>query len=228
MATTRDDLDPSTGPERRFAPPQIALAVLGLLLLLLLVWFFFLRPSDDVAEVATPTTPAPATTPEEEEDEGAAPGRRSPVETFEVFAPKDPFDPLISASAATGGATAGATTTTTDGTTTGGTTTTDGTTTDGTTTGGTTDGTGTTTTTTTTGGGDDGEDVGGHRVRVIDVYRDGGENRAQIQVDGTVYTVDEGERFAQNFQLMSTSGQCATMLYGDDEFTLCEGEEILK
>jgi hypothetical protein len=63
---------------------------------------------------------------------------------------------------------------------------------------------------------------------VVDVYNEGGNARAQVQVDGTVYTVDEGERFADNFQLMSTSGQCATMLYGDDEFTLCEGEEILK
>jgi hypothetical protein len=47
-------------------------------------------------------------------------------------------------------------------------------------------------------------------------------------VDGTVYTVDEGEQFAESFQLLSINGECATMLYGDDQFTLCEGEEILK
>jgi hypothetical protein len=61
---------------------------------------------------------------------------------------------------------------------------------------------------------------------VVDVRARGG--RAQIQVDGTVYTVDEGETFADNFQLVDASGECATMLFGDDEFTLCEGEEILK
>lgn len=220
MATTPEDFETAPAAERTLAPAQIALAVGAIVLLLLLLWFFFLRPDEDAAETVTPAAPAPVVTPEEEEEE-EAPSRRTPVETFEVFAPKDPFDPLISAAAAAGG---GAT----DGTiTTDGTTTTDSTTTnDGTTTA---DGTGTTTTTTTTGGdGGDSEDVGGHRVRVIDVFRDGGRGRAQVQVDGTVYTVDEGERFAQNFQLLSTSGQCATILFGDDEFTLCEGEEILK
>lgn len=218
MATTPQDLDSGTPVEGRFAPAQIALAVLGVLLLLLLIWFFFLRADDTATETATPVVPAPAAT--EDEAEESLPPRKSPVETFEVFAPKDPFDPLISA--ATGGGT---------GTTTGatGTSTTDGTTTTSTTDGTTTDGTGTTTTTTTTsGGGDGGEDVGGHRVRVIDVFRSNGGGRAQIQVDGTVYTVDEGERFADNFELLSTSGSCATILFGDDQFTLCEGEEILK
>lgn len=204
------------GSERRggaLAPAQIALAVLGVILLLGLVWFLFLRSDDADVETSAPApAPAPSVTPEEPVE----PAGGGPVETFEVFAPKDPFDPLISASAAGGGgagAQTGGTTTTTGGTTTT-----------------TTDGTGTTTTTTTTGGGggDGSGTVGGHRVRVVDVYVEGGEGRAQVQVDGTVYTVDEGERFAQNFQLTSTSGQCATMLFGDDEFTLCEGEEILK
>lgn len=225
MSTAPDSFDRTESePASRFGPPQILAAVLGILLLLILVWFFLLRGDDDVDETAAPAAPAPATTPVDEEEEEAGAPRRRPVETFEVFAPKDPFDPLISASAASGGggtttADGGGTTTTTDGTTT---------TTDGT--GTTTDGTGTTTTTTSgsSGGGDGGSNVGGHRVRVIDVFQEDGEGRAQVQVDGTVYTVDEGERFAQNFQLLSTSGQCATMLYGDDEFTLCEGEEILK
>ena len=216
-------------PRGGLAGAQIALAVLGVLLLLVLVWFFLLRGDGDEAETVT-ADPAPVTeeTPEPaDEDPADGPGRDAPVETFEVFAPKDPFDPLISPSTGGGAATTtgdGATTITADGTTTTG----DGT---GTTT---TDGTGTTTTTTTTsgsgsnGGSGGGSNVDGHRVRVIDVYREGGRSRAQVQVDGTVYTVDEGERFADNFQLMSTSGRCATMLYGDDEFTLCEGEEILK
>jgi hypothetical protein len=43
-----------------------------------------------------------------------------------------------------------------------------------------------------------------------------------------VYTAQEGETFADSFQLVSASGRCATMLFGDDQFTLCEGEEILK
>ncbi len=221
MATSPDDL----GPERRFNPATALAIVAGVLVLLFLVWFMFLRADDAEVESVAPA-PAPAVTPEPEETV-EPPKKNGPVETFEVFAPKDPFDPLISAAAAEG--TTGAATGPTDGT--AGTTTDDGTTTgNGTTTTG--DGTGTTTTTTTTGngngGGGDGDTVGGHRVRVIDVFARGGSRRAQVQVDGTVYTVDEGERFAHNFQLLSTSGQCATMLFGDDEFTLCEGEEILK
>lgn len=226
MGTPPEALPPSEEPRAGLAPAQIALAVGGVLLLLLLVWFFFLR--GDAEEVETPAAPVEVTDEDEtdeepaEVDEGGG-NKNGPVETFEVFAPKDPFDPLISASAGTGGDSTGGGTTLGDGSTT--TTTGDGT---GTTTT-TDDGTGTTTTTTTTsGGGGGGQNVGGHRVRVIDVYQEGGTGRAQVQVDGTVYTVDEGERFAGSFRLMSTSGRCASMLYGDDQFTLCEGEEILK
>ena len=43
-----------------------------------------------------------------------------------------------------------------------------------------------------------------------------------------MHTVAEGEVFAENFKFLSVSGECATMLFGDDQFTLCEGEEILK
>ena len=223
MATSPDAVP---GDDRRsVAPGQIAMIVGGLLLLLLLVWFFLLAGDD---EVETPAAPAPVTdeAPEEEvtEDEAPDSGGDGPVETFEVFAPKDPFDPLVSASAGDGGAADGGTTTG-DGTTAGDGTTTNG---DGTTTTTTDDGTGTTTTTTSGGGNGGGRDVQGHRVQVIDVYQQEGAGRAQVQVDGTVYTVDEGERFAGNFQLMSASGRCASMLYGDDQFTLCEGEEILK
>lgn len=217
MVTSGDRFEDAPGG-RRPTPVQLALIAAAVLLLLLLLWVFVLGGDDDVVEETAAPPPAPAaSTPAEEEVE--SPGRSAPVETFEVFAPKDPFDPLISA--ATGGGGAGATTgQTTDGTA--------GTTADGTATTTTTTADGSTTTTTTSGSGGGGEEVGGHRVRVVDVFVQGGDRRAQVQVDGTVYTVDEGERFAENFQLVSTSGQCATMLFGDDEFTLCEGEEILK
>ena len=217
MATSPERLETS-GPagDRTRSPAVLALAVAGLLLLLLIVWFFFLRSPDEPESVATaPTAEAPVDA-EEEEEVAPAPSKQDPVETFEVFAPKDPFDPLISQAAAGGGdpGTAGGTVAGADGTTTA-----------------TPAGDGTTTTTTTTqgGGGSRSDEIGGHRVRVVDVFSGGGgERRAQIQVDGTVYTVNEGERFASNFQLLDTSGACATMLFGDDEFTLCEGEEVLK
>ena len=214
MATDPDIVDAAyNAPERRLSPAQVGLVAVGLLVLLVLVWFLFVRSSDEPEDAAV--APAPVTEEAPEEEVAEPPTKRDPVETFEVFAPKDPFDPLVSASAGSpGGASAGtaaapgATTITTaaDGT--------------------------TTTTVTTSGSGaganGGGEEVGGHRVRVIDVFREGSGRRAQVQVDGTVYTVDEGETFAANFQLLSASARCATMLFGDDEFTLCEGEEILK
>ncbi len=216
MATSRDAL----GPERRRTPVRVLLIVAGILLLLFLVWFMFLRADDAEVEVVAPA-PAPAAEAPEPQETVSPVKKDDPVETFEVFAPKDPFDPLISAAAAGGGATGGVAGATAGGGTGAGTTTTTG-----------ANGTTTTTTTTTGSSGDGGrggaQDVQGRRVRVIDVFSGRNGARAQVQVDGTVYTVDEGERFAENFQLLSASGQCATMLYGDDEFTLCEGEEILK
>jgi hypothetical protein len=191
--------------------------VAGVLLLLFLVWFIFLRADDAGVDAVAPVpAPAPAEETPEPEDTVSAPKKNGPVETFEVFAPKDPFDPLISAATAGGeaGAASGQTGATGEGTTQ------------------TPGGDGPTTTTITGpgdgGGGSSGETIGGRRVRVVDVFAGRNGRRVQVQVDGTVYTVDEGDRFAQNFQLLSTSGQCATMLFGDDEFTLCEGEEILK
>ncbi len=217
----------ATPPEiqetRNVNTAQIALAAGGVLLLLVVVWFVFLRGGgeDDVLETApapppTESDPLVPTTPGGGDGPG---GGKGPVETFEVFAPKDPFKPLVSpvAQEGTGTPPAGGVDADGDGQIDPGTGTTDPGTGTGT---GTGDGDGT-----GTGGG---ESVGGHRVSLVDVFRGEHGPRAQVQVDGTVYTVDEGERFAENFQLLSINGECATMLYGDDQFTLCEGEEILK
>ena len=202
MATRTDDLDARTG----VSGAQVALVVVGLVVLLLVLWLVFLRGGDDPTVTTSPVVPA--ATPEPEVTEEAPKDRRKrPVETFEVFAPKDPFRPLISAAAATGGTTAGAPAT------------------------GTTEpGVGQRSGGSDISGGQEGggESVGGHRVRLIDTFRRNGEAHARVQVDGTVYTVAEGERFADNFELLSVSGECASMLFGDDQFSLCEGEEILK
>jgi hypothetical protein len=40
-------------------------------------------------------------------------------------------------------------------------------------------------------------------------------------VNTQVYTVEEGEHFHQNYELISISGHCATFDYGDSPFTLC-------
>lgn len=70
--------------------------------------------------------------------------------------------------------------------------------------------------------------TGGQRVALLDIFTDAGVTKAQVRVGSTVFTVTVGEVFAENFKLVSVSGNCGTFLHGDDKFTLCEGEEVIK
>jgi hypothetical protein len=44
---------------------------------------------------------------------------------------------------------------------------------------------------------------------------------AQVTVNSNLYTVTVGQRFAQNFELVSVSGSCANFLHVEESFTLC-------
>lgn len=70
--------------------------------------------------------------------------------------------------------------------------------------------------------------VGGQRVALLDVYAKDGKTFAQTKVGDTVYTTPVGSVFATNYKVLSASGSCGSFLYGDEAFTLCEGQEILK
>jgi hypothetical protein len=71
--------------------------------------------------------------------------------------------------------------------------------------------------------------AGGQEVELLDVVVDDqGTTRAQVKVGTTVSTVAAGETFASTYKLLSIQGACATMLNGDDNFTLCKGEQALK
>ena len=74
---------------------------------------------------------------------------------------------------------------------------------------------------TTPGGGSSHTTRDGKTVVLIDTFRRGGAEQAQVQVTGSTYTVGEGDRFAGSFQMRSISGNCATIDYGDEGFTLC-------
>ena len=54
-----------------------------------------------------------------------------------------------------------------------------------------------------------------------DIVSSGGQKKAQVEVDGIVYTVAPGDQFADNFQLTSITGSCGDFLFGDQPFTLC-------
>jgi hypothetical protein len=165
---------------------------------------------------ATTTTTSPA---------GAPAG----PETFEVFNGKNPFQPpsgLPTGATTTGGTTTGGTST--GGTTTGGTAT-SGTATSGTaTSGGTsTSGTATSGTATTTTGSN--EPRRAQRVALLDVFVNNGQREANVRVNDTVYQdLEPGDAFATSYKVVLLQDKCGTFLFGDSQFRLCEGEEVLK
>lgn len=63
--------------------------------------------------------------------------------------------------------------------------------------------------------------VGGHNVSLINISGD----NVQVSVDGDIHTVQPGDSFEGNFELVSVSGGCANFLFGDQSFTLCEAGE---
>ncbi len=66
--------------------------------------------------------------------------------------------------------------------------------------------------------------VSGHTVVLLDVFRRAGRDMAQVEVDGTVYTVAEGQTFAEDFRLVSAAGSCARISFQGAPFTLCVSE----
>ena len=67
--------------------------------------------------------------------------------------------------------------------------------------------------------------IGGHTVTLIDIFHKNGVKYAQVSVDGTVYTVKQGQTFAGNFKLVDPAGGCATFLFGDQQFQLCQNPQ---
>jgi hypothetical protein len=149
--------------------------VAGLAILVAIVWFLFLR--DDGARNLGATLPADVPMSVEEPMQVAQtdPGKAH-TETFEVFAPKDPFKALVSNEE-------------------------------------------------TDEGKDDAASGDGHEVAVDSVSADG---QVVVNVDGTDYRPSVGEVFAESFQLVSVEERCTALLYGDEQFTLCEGQQITK
>jgi hypothetical protein len=71
--------------------------------------------------------------------------------------------------------------------------------------------------------------VGSTTVTLVDVYTgEDGVRRAAIEVDDTGYDAAKGETFADSFQLLELADACATILYDDSRFTLCEGDAVRK
>ena len=144
------------------------------------VWFVFLRGGESPRSIHLPGPGEISSAPAAEGATLEAKAGKAPVETFKVFAPKDPFDPLVETKSAPaadglkGGPQAP--------------------------------------------GGSPGSALGGHSVELVEVV---GTTSLRVSVDGTEYTVGLGETFADSFKVVSISPTCASVLYGDEQFTLC-------
>ena len=161
-------------------------------------------------EVPIPTTRPPSQT----ASPTTSPTGTPTVPPAPVFTGRDPFSapPGFNVTSTGGSTTSG---TTTSGTTTTTTSTTTGTGTSTSTSGGTTP--------PTQPGNGASTNVAGHQVVLLDVFTVSGVGAVQVEVDGQVYNVTVGEEFGPggNFELRSTSGNCASFRYGDESFTLC-------
>lgn len=178
----------------------ILLGVVVGLAVLAALWFFVVSPLLDEEPVAGPD---PAATPEPAPEPEVTPTPEpTPVpETEEFFTARDPFQQLVRPAAVAPGP---------------------GDDTDG---DGDTDGD-------TDGDPDDpapGVRVGQTSVRLIEVFTDAsGVERVRVEVNGTEHTPAEGDTFAERFRVLDITNACATFLFGDNRFTLCEGETIRK
>ena len=69
------------------------------------------------------------------------------------------------------------------------------------------------------------------RVSLLEVYTDqGGTIVASVRVNDATHQVAEGDEFATSYRVLDLDigTRCAQLLFGDDRFGLCEGEETLK
>jgi hypothetical protein len=62
-------------------------------------------------------------------------------------------------------------------------------------------------------------------VTLLGIFTKDGTQKAQISVDGTTYVVAPGSDFDGNFRLVSITGGCAHILYGDQSLELCENPQ---
>lgn len=48
---------------------------------------------------------------------------------------------------------------------------------------------------------------------------------AQIDVDGALFELSEGDTFDRYFKLLEAEAKCAWLLYGDNQFSICGGPD---
>lgn len=70
--------------------------------------------------------------------------------------------------------------------------------------------------------------TGSQRVTLVDISGSGSSRTATVEVDSTEYRVREGQTFAGSYRVKDLTSDCGTFVFGDESFTLCVGQEVLK
>jgi len=70
--------------------------------------------------------------------------------------------------------------------------------------------------------------VAGTRVILLHVYSKDGKSYASTKVGDKVYTPVVGSTFAESYKLLAVNGTSATYLFGEEQFSLSEGQEVVK
>jgi hypothetical protein len=69
---------------------------------------------------------------------------------------------------------------------------------------------------------------GSQHVTLIDISGSGENRTATVEVNSTQYEVKEGDTFAGSYRVKNLTADCGTFVFGDETFTLCTGQEVLK
>lgn len=69
---------------------------------------------------------------------------------------------------------------------------------------------------------------GSQHVTLIGISGTGGNRTATVEVNSTQYDVKEGDTFAGSYRVKNLTSDCGTFVFGDETFTLCTGQEVLK
>ena len=194
-------------------PRQLLLVAALVALLLLIVGLLVVRPmlgGTEEAPVSAPATTVAAAAPTTTTPQMINPQTSVTPSEGAAASGKDPFRPLVSEGTASAATEAGVTASGAAGSVTSSTLAATGSTVAGAGAG----------TATAPGGGTSAE----RQVALVSIT--GG--TAKVTVDGTAYTVSEGETFASDYRATDINSECASFESATSSFTLCEGEAVLK
>ena len=69
---------------------------------------------------------------------------------------------------------------------------------------------------------------GSQRVTLVAISGSGASRTATVEVNSTEYQVKDGDTFAGSYRVKDLTANCGTFVFGDETFTLCVGQEVLK